>query len=45
MATAPSHGSPQWYQVWVGRPWISVKPDGAYIDSVPVEASSEPRTE
>ena len=28
MTAAPSHASPQWYQVWVGRPSISVKPDG-----------------
>ncbi len=28
MAMAPSHASPQWYQVCDGSPAISVKPDG-----------------
>ena len=28
IATAPSHASPQWYQVWAGRPSIASKPDG-----------------
>ena len=28
MTAAASHISPQWYQVWAGRPSISEKPDG-----------------
>ena len=28
IAAAASHISPQWYQVWVGNPWIPSKPDG-----------------
>ena len=28
MTAAASHISPQWYQVWAGRPSISVKPEG-----------------
>ena len=42
IAAAPSHASPQWYQVCDGRPSIWAKPDGEKMVSVPVLARSAP---
>ena len=44
MAAEASHSSPQWYQVWIGAPGISVKPDSETFVSVPVVTRSRARS-